>query len=72
MNEHYCKLTDENGQTHGGMQWGEGITHTASGEGDLCRPGWIEVAGRSKTDNGLKVGFTQVTTIREISLSQGR
>ena len=95
VNKQYCKLTDKKGQTHGGMQWGEGITHTASGEGDLCRPGWIhvyadpllavllnpihakftnprlwevEVAGRSKTDNGLKLGFTQVTTICEIPL----
>ncbi len=31
------KLTDENGQTHGGCQWGEGITNTATQEGiALC------------------------------------
>ena len=35
------KLTDENGQTHNNTQWGENVTHTASGEGDLCGPGWI-------------------------------
>jgi hypothetical protein len=35
------KLTDENAQTYGGCQWGEGVTHTASGEGELCGPGWI-------------------------------
>jgi hypothetical protein len=35
------KLTDENAQTHGGCQWGEGVTHTASGEGSLCDSGWI-------------------------------
>jgi len=35
------KLTDEYGQTHGGCQWGEGIEHTASGEGPLCHSGWL-------------------------------
>lgn len=35
------KLTDEHGQTHGGTQWGENVTHTAPGRGDLCGPGWI-------------------------------
>ncbi len=37
------KLTDENLRTYGGCQWGEGVTHTASGEGELCGPGWIHV-----------------------------
>jgi hypothetical protein len=35
------KLTDENDKTHDGCQWGEGITHTAPGTGDLCGPGYI-------------------------------
>lgn len=35
------KLTDEKGKTYGGIQWGEGVTHTAGGEGGLCGPGWI-------------------------------
>ena len=37
------KLTDANGQTKGGMQWGEGVTHIAVGEEDqpLCSNGWI-------------------------------
>lgn len=35
------KLTDANGQTYGGTQWGEGVTHEASGEGDLCGSGWL-------------------------------
>ena len=35
------KLTDQNGQTYGGCQWGEGVEHTAPGEGDLCTAGWI-------------------------------
>ena len=35
------KLTNENDQTHGGMQWGENVTHTASGKGELCGPGFI-------------------------------
>jgi hypothetical protein len=36
----YYKLTDENDRTYGGCQWGENITHTTSGEGDLCSSGW--------------------------------
>lgn len=36
------KITDKNGQTRGGMQWGEGITHRASGKGkELCSDGVI-------------------------------
>ncbi len=35
------KLTDENHQTRGNTQWGEGVTHTAPGTGPLCSPGWI-------------------------------
>ena len=37
------KLTDENKQTYGGCQWGENVTHEASGHGELCTPGWIHV-----------------------------
>ncbi|MEN6550233.1 MAG: hypothetical protein ABFE07_29665 [Armatimonadia bacterium] len=35
------KLTDATGQTHGGCQWGEGVTHTAPGGGALCTKAWI-------------------------------
>ena len=36
------KLTDENGQTKNSTQWGEGISHTALGEGtELCSDGFI-------------------------------
>lgn len=35
------KLTDVKGQTHGGCQWGEGVTHTAPGNGVLCTEAWI-------------------------------
>lgn len=35
------KLTNSEGKTYGGMQWGEGITHEAPGRGDLCTDGWI-------------------------------
>jgi hypothetical protein len=35
------KITDRNGQTYNETQWGEGIEHTASGEGDLCTSGWL-------------------------------
>src|SRR3990167_3450605 len=37
-----CKLTDKDGQTHGGCQWGENITHDATGKSEgLCSDGWI-------------------------------
>jgi hypothetical protein len=35
------KLTDRKHRTRGATQWGEGATHTASGEGELCTPGWL-------------------------------
>lgn len=37
------KLTDENGMTYGGTQWGENITHTANGNATkpLCSDAWI-------------------------------
>jgi hypothetical protein len=35
------KLTDRNMQTYGGTQWRLGETRRASGEGDLCGPGWL-------------------------------
>src|SRR5574341_593084 len=35
------KLTDENDCTHGSTQWGPNVTHTATGQGELCGPGWI-------------------------------
>lgn len=38
------KLTDENGQTYGGCQWGENVTHgegeLLEGEGPLCSGHW--------------------------------
>jgi hypothetical protein len=30
-----------NGQTRGGTQWGPGVSHSGTGEGELCGPGWI-------------------------------
>ena len=35
------KLTDRDGQTWGGTQWGPGVSHSGTGEGELCGPGWI-------------------------------
>lgn len=35
------KLTDENGRTYNSTQWGPGVTHSGTGEGYLCGPGWI-------------------------------
>ena len=35
------KLTDRDGQTWNGTQWGPGMSHSGTGEGELCGPGWI-------------------------------
>jgi len=35
------KLTDENGRTYNGTQWGPGISHSGTGDGELCGPGFI-------------------------------
>jgi len=35
------KLTDRDGQTLNGTQWGPGVSHSGTGEGELCGPGWI-------------------------------
>ena len=35
------KLTDQNHQTRNNTKWGAGVTHTASGQGDLCTAGWL-------------------------------
>ena len=36
------KLTDENNQTRNNTQWGENVTHEATGNGKkLCTDGWI-------------------------------
>jgi hypothetical protein len=39
------KITDKDGKTrprnYNETQWGVNITHTASGEGELCGPGWL-------------------------------
>jgi len=44
------KLTDENGRTYGGTQWGEGVEHTALGTGELCGPGWLHAYTGSESD----------------------
>ena len=35
------KLTDGDGKTWGGTQWGPGVSHSGTGEGELCGWGWI-------------------------------
>jgi len=35
------KLTDKDDRTQGGCQWGPGVEHSGTGEGELCGPGWI-------------------------------
>ena len=86
------KLTRADRTTYGGCTWGEGVKHTASGEGPLCSAGWIhyysspllaefldsihgnygkdallwevEASGRFLDDCGLKMGATELTTLR--------
>ena len=35
------KLTDKDGWTRNGTLWGPGVSHSGTGEGELCGPGWI-------------------------------
>ena len=35
------KLTDSDGKTMNGTQWGPGVSHSGTGKGELCGPGWI-------------------------------
>lgn len=35
------KLTDKQGQTRNDTQWGENVTHSGTGEGEMCGPGYI-------------------------------
>ena len=35
------KLTDSNNCTYNNTKWGENVTHTSSGSGELCGPGWL-------------------------------
>ena len=41
MCEELYKLTDEHGFTYGGTKWGKNVTHSGTGRGDLCGPGFI-------------------------------
>ena len=89
------KLTDSNNQTQNNTQWGEGVEHKTSGEGDLCSEGFLhcysdpllasflhpmhvsfenpvlweaEGSGVMKDDNGLKVGFSCLKTLKKMEL----
>jgi alkylhydroperoxidase/carboxymuconolactone decarboxylase family protein YurZ len=90
------KLTDARGCTRNNTHWGEGVTRVATGEGELCGPGWLhaythpllavllnpihantknpllwEARGVvGKSDHGLKVGCTTLTTVRKIPLPE--
>ena len=39
------KLTNKHGRTYGECQWGEGVEHSADGEGPLCSEHWIHAYG---------------------------
>ena len=89
------KLTSQDMMTLNETLWGPGVTHTASGMGELCSAGWLhaysspllalflnpihaniknprmweaEGSGNMKDDRGLKMGFSSLTTIREIPI----
>jgi hypothetical protein len=69
------KLTDEHGQTRGGTQWGEGVTHTATGTGtELCSDGWIDSGGNmqeitlSELENALKEGAVSLKERKRMEL----
>jgi hypothetical protein len=91
------KLTDENNRTYNKTQWGEGVSHETSGEGELCDPGWLhaytdprlaiimnpihanfqkynlweaEGEGKSLDDYGLKIGFTKLTTLKQVPVPE--
>src|SRR3990167_8324557 len=57
------KLTDEHGQTFGGMQWGPGVTHgpTMGGNRPLCTIAWLhlyEGLGLAILHNPLGAAFS--------------
>ena len=57
------KLTDEHGQTFGGMQWGPGVTHgpTMGGNRPLCTSAWLhlyEGLGLAILHNPLGAAFS--------------
>ena len=41
MKQKLYKLTDENGMTRDETQWGPGATHSGTGAGGVCGPGYI-------------------------------
>lgn len=91
------KLTDAKGQTYGGLQWGEGVSHRAHGKGmTFCSPDLIHAYSHpllavllnpihgnfqapllwkakgvvKASDDGLKLGLKQLTTIHQIPVPQ--
>jgi hypothetical protein len=41
----YIKLTTQEATTHGGTEWVPGVVNHASGEKELCGPGWLHCYG---------------------------
>ena len=90
------KLTTQNNFTMKKTLWGENVSHSVSGKGELCSAaGWLHAyshpllavllnpihaniknpklweaygSGLKKSDHGLKLGFTKLTTKKEIAL----
>ncbi|MDQ6661532.1 MAG: hypothetical protein M3Z24_11265 [Chloroflexota bacterium] len=55
------KLTDARGRTFNDTQWGEGVTHSTSGEGDLCTNGWVhfyDISELAVLLNPIHAGFS--------------
>ena len=58
------KLTDKHDRTRNGTQWGEGVTHETSGEGELCGHGWLhyyEDPLLALLHNPIHGNFNQIT-----------
>ncbi len=45
------KLTDRDCRTFRGTLWGEGVTHSGTGRGPLCGPGWIHAYAAETLDD---------------------
>ena len=73
------KLTDRDGQTWGGMQWGPGVTHevmgTEAGTGVLCSPYWLhlyEGLGVALLHNPLGANFSTPRAWRAVARVERR
>ena len=64
------KLTTQDGVTrkgeHNETKWGDGVEHTASGEGDLCGPGWLHAYEDPLVAAFMNPAHANITNPREL------